>query len=333
MTTPSEHEQPSPSGRTEDLRTRLRPRALDGMTAVGASERFALERIQALEVQITAAHERERSLTELAVRDGNKIADLEAAVVDLTDLAARAEASERSLFEAEGRAENAVRRAELMEGELMSTRAEVDRMRTRVIELESSLRRALAEVGAATTARAPDDSAAERAARMEASAQRSAELADRLRLKVVDLESSLRAVVTDMNEATAAQLRAEEAEAALAAAGEAQIDDQRGAEAEDRLVELEERLAALDTRIAALSTTLHPEQDDTLVDLREAEADVVIDSTSSLRTRPSRSSPRRRRRTRPRSRRPPRGGPTGAPRRSSRRASILTPSADGRTRW
>ena len=91
---------------------------------------------------------------------------------------------------------------------------------------------------------------------------------------MVDLESSLRAVVTDMNEATAAQLRAEEAEAALAAAGEAQIDDQRGAEAEDRLVELEERLAALDTRIAALSTTLHPEQDDTLVDLREAEADV-----------------------------------------------------------
>ena len=80
-----------------------------------------------------------------------------------------------------------------------------------------------------------------------------------------------------MNEATAAQLRAEEAEAALAAAGEAQIDDQRGAEAEDRLVELEERLAALDTRIAALSTTLHPEQDDTLVDLREAEADVDVD--------------------------------------------------------
>ena len=228
MTTPSEHEQPSPSGRTEDLRTRLRPRALDGMTAVGASERFALERIQALEVQITSAHERERSLTELAVRDGNKIADLEAAVVDLTDLAARAEASERSLFEAEGRAENAVRRAELMEGELMSTRAEVDRMRTRVIELESSLRRALAEVGAATTARAPDDSAAERAARMEASAQRSAELADRLRLKVVDLESSLRAVVTDMNEATAAQLRAEEAETALAAAGEAQIERPAG---------------------------------------------------------------------------------------------------------
>ncbi len=277
MTTPSEHEQPSPSGRTEDLRTRLRPRALDSMTAVGASERFALERIQALEVQITSAHERERSLTELAVRDGNKIADLETAVVDLTDLAARAEASERSLFEAEGRAENAVRRAELMEGELMSTRAEVDRMRTRVIELEASLRRALAEVGAATTARAPDDSAAERAARMEASAQRSAELADRLRLKVVDLESSLRAVVTDMNEATAAQLRAEEAEAALAAAGEEQIDDQRGAEAEGRLVELEERLAALDTRIAALSTTLHPEQDDTLVDLREAEADVDVD--------------------------------------------------------
>jgi hypothetical protein len=278
MTTPSDHEQPSPAGRTEDLRTRLRPRALDGMTGVGASERFALERIQALEVQIAAAHERERSLTELAVRDGNKIVDLEAAVIDLTDLAARAEASERSLFEAEGRAENAVRRAELMEGELMSTRAEVDRMRTRVIELEASLRRALAEVGAATSARAPDDMAAERAARMEASAQRSAELADRLRLKVGELESSLSAVVTDLHEAKAAQLRAEEAEAERAGAEEEQIDDQRAAEAEGRLVELEERLAALDTRIAALSTTMHPEPDETVVDLREAEAEADADA-------------------------------------------------------
>jgi hypothetical protein len=277
MTTPSEHEQPSPSGRTEDLRARLRPRALDGMTAVGASERFALERIQALEVQIAGAHERERSITELAVRDGNKILDLEAAVLDLTDLASRAEASERSLFEAEGRAENAARRAELMEGELMSTRAEVDRMRTRVVELEASLRRALAEVGAATSARAPDDIAAERAARMEASALRSAELADRLRLKVVDLESSLRSVVTDMSEATAAQLRAEEAEAALTEVGETQIDDERAAEAEGRLVELEERLAALDTRIAALSTTIRPEPDDSVVDLRAAEAGVDVE--------------------------------------------------------
>jgi hypothetical protein len=219
----------------------------------------------------------DRSFAERAGRDGNKIVDLEAAVADLTDLAARAEASERALFEAEGRAENAVRRAELMEGELMSTRAEVDRMRTRVIELEASLRRALAEVGAGIASRAPDDTAAERAARMEASAMRSADLADRLRLKVIDLESSLRAVLTDMNEATAAQLRAEVAEAALTAVGEAQVDDERAAEAEGRLVELEERLAALDTRIAALSMTMHPEPGDTVVDLREAEADVDVE--------------------------------------------------------
>jgi len=71
---------------------------------------------------------------------------LEGTVEDLADLAARAQSSERSLFEAEGRAENAVRRAELMDGELMSTRGEVDRLRTRVVELEASLRRALAEV-------------------------------------------------------------------------------------------------------------------------------------------------------------------------------------------
>ncbi len=275
MTTPSEPT--APTERTEDLRARLRPRALEGGT-VGPSERFALERIQALEVQIAAAHERERSMTELAVRDGNRIAELEGTVEDLADLAARAQSSERSLFEAEGRAENAVRRAELMEGELMSTRAEVDRLRTRVVELEASLRRALAEVGAAA-ARPTEDVGAEQTARLEASAQRSVELADRLRLKVVDLESNLRTVVSEMNEAAAAQIRAQEAEAALAAAEEASAvtmaDADRAAEAEGRLEELEERLAALDTRIAALSTSIGPDRDDeTLVDLRDAEAEV-----------------------------------------------------------
>jgi hypothetical protein len=279
MTTPSEPT--APTERTEDLRARLRPRALEG-GAVGPSERFALERIQALEVQIAAAHERERSMTELAVRDGNRIAELEGTVEDLADLAARAQSSERSLFEAEGRAENAVRRAELMEGELMSTRGEVDRLRTRVVELEASLRRALAEVGAAAAARPAEDAGAEQAARMEESARRSVELADRLRLKVVDLESNLRTVVSEMNEAAAAQIRADEAEAALAAAEEASAvtmaDADRAAEAEGRLEELEERLAALDTRIAALSTSMRPDRDDeTIVDIRDAEAEVEDD--------------------------------------------------------
>jgi chromosome segregation ATPase len=279
MTTPSEP--PTPSDPTEELRSRLRPRALEG-GSVGPSERFALERIQALEVQVAAAHERERSLTELAVRDGNRIAELETAVEDLTDLATRAQSSEQALFEAEGRAENAVRRAELMEGELMSTRGEVDRLRTRVVELEASLRRALAEVGAAAAAQPVGDTGAERSARMEASAQRSVELADRLRLKVVDLESSLRTVVSEMNDAAAAQIRAEEAEAALAAAEEARaasmVGADRAGEAEGRLEELEERLAALDTRIAALSTSMRPDLgDDTVVDIRDAEADVKED--------------------------------------------------------
>ncbi len=278
MTTPSEPT--APTERTEDLRARLRPRALAG-GAVGPSERFALERIQALEVQIAAAHERERSMTELAVRDGNRIVELEGTVEDLADLAARAQSSERSLFEAEGRAENAVRRAELMEGELMSSRGEVDRLRTRVVELEASLRRALAAVGAAA-ARPAEDAGAEQTARMEESARRSVELADRLRLKVVDFESNLRTVVSEMNEAAAAQIRADEAEAALAAAEEASAvamaDADRAAEAEGRLEELEERLAALDTRIAALSTSIGPDRDDeTLVDLRDAEAEVEDD--------------------------------------------------------
>jgi len=276
MTTPSDPT--PPSDRTEDLRARLRPRALEG-GAVGPSERFALERIQALEVQVAAAHERERSLTELAVRDGNRIAELEGTVEALADLASRAQSSEQSLFEAEGRAENAVRRAELMEGELMSTRGEVDRLRTRVIELEASLRRALAEVGAAAAGQQASGAGPDQTGRIEESARRSVELADRLRLKVVALESSVRTVVTELNEAAAAQIRAEEAEAALAAAEEARAATMAGAgramEAEGRLEELEERLAALDTRIAALSSSMRPDEDDDMVvDIRDAEADV-----------------------------------------------------------
>jgi hypothetical protein len=251
----------------------MRPRVLMGGT-VGPSERLALERIQALEVQIAAAHERERSLTELAVRDGNRIAELEGTVDELADLAARTQASEHALFEAEGRAENAGRRAELMEAELMSTRAEVDRLRSRVVELEASLRRALAQVGEAVAARS-GDAEDERATRMEESARRSVDLADRLRLKVVDLGSSLRAMVSEMNEATAAELRADEAEEALAAAEQATIDADRAAEAEGRLEELEDRLAALDARIAALSSSMRPDRDDdSVVDIRDAEAEV-----------------------------------------------------------
>src|SRR4051794_41838951 len=98
MPTPSEP--PTPIDPTEGLRARLRPRALQG-GAVGPSERFALERIQALEVQVAAAHDRERALTELAVRDGNRIAELEGAVEDLTAPAARTPASGGAVVRAE----------------------------------------------------------------------------------------------------------------------------------------------------------------------------------------------------------------------------------------
>src|SRR5262245_6029243 len=272
---------PLSSARVEDLRQRLRPRgiATPGGPELPQGERLALERVQALELQLSYAQQREREMTELAVRDGNKLAQLGLRVAELADLAARTEAAERALFEAENRAETATRSEELMASELMSTRAEVDRLRARVVELEASLRRALAEVGAATAARPADDAGSDQAVRMEESARRSVELADRLRLKVVDLESSLRTVVTEMNEAAAAQIRADEAEAALVAAEEvsavAVVDAGRAAEAEGRLEELEERLAALDTRIAALSTSMRPDLDDeSVVDIRDAEAEV-----------------------------------------------------------
>ncbi len=242
-------------------------------------ERFALERMQALELQLSSAHQRERDLTELAVRDGNQIASLEARVNDLADLAERTEAAERALFETEMRAETAVRHAELMEGELLSSRAEVDRLRTRVLELEASLRRALAEVGAATTERARDglEQTERETARMEESAQRSLELADRLRLKVVGLETSLQTVMHEVGEATAARLRAELAEAELEAARrETAVAGEQASEAEGRLADLEARLASLDKRISGLSDSMQGSiegaDDDTVIDLRESEA-------------------------------------------------------------
>jgi len=270
---------PSPGSRTEELREKLRPReiAVPGELQIPAGERFALERVQALELQLARAHERERELTELAVRDGNQMAVLEVRVRALAERAERTEIAEQALFESENRAETAIRRAELMETELVSTRSEVDRLRTRVVELEASLRRALAEVGAATAQRVHDDRevAVDEVDRLEASAERSLELADRLREKVMDLEENLRAVMQDASEATAAKLRAEQAETMLEAANEGSMDAHaRAAEAEQRLADLEQRLASLDERIAGLSDTVVVEDEaETVVDLREAEAE------------------------------------------------------------
>jgi DNA repair exonuclease SbcCD ATPase subunit len=263
-TTPAEPTSLS-SARVEDLRQRLRPRgiATPGAPELPAGERLALERVQALELQLSYAQQREREMTELAVRDGNRLAQLEIDVAQLADLAARTEAAERALFEAENRAETATRSTELMESELMSTRAEVDRLRARVVELESSLRRALAEVGAATAQR----------------------------------------VVIDRDDADlrAAQLRAERAEedlmAARGLADEANVEaheaSTRAAEAEVRLADVEERLTSLDERIAGLSGETpaaaesnpweaepvlepeEPEKPEIVVDLRDAESDVT----------------------------------------------------------
>jgi chromosome segregation ATPase len=284
---------PSSASRTEELRDKLRPRDVVrvGEPQIPAGERLALERVQTLELQLARAHDRERELTELAVRDGNRVATLEGAVRDLAERAARADAAEQALFEAENRAETALRRAELMESELMASRAEVDRLRTRVVELEASLRRALAEVGAATAQRAQLErgAAEEDAARLEASAERSLELADRLRVKVADLEADLRTVLQEAGVASDTVRRTElSAEPDVPSAG---ADDARtsAAEAESRLADLERRLTSLDERIAGLSDVARvpddedasEEPDDTLIDLREAEADAGSEETDA----------------------------------------------------
>jgi hypothetical protein len=254
----------------EELRERLRPRAIDEASQLGvtAGERLALERVQALELQVATTHRRERELLELSVKDGNRIAGLRSEVEQLREVASRAEVAERAVFEADTRAEGAVRRAELMESELMSTRAEVDRLRTRIVELEASLRRALAEVGEATARRGEPRTLDE--ARSDQSGERSLEIADQLRMKVVDLESSLRAVMSDVSEGeTTAAIadRASEEELATEIERAAEIAGASAtAAAEVRLAELEERLSALDERIAYLGGSVEPEAGDDLGD-------------------------------------------------------------------
>ena len=294
MTTPSDEFDPSMEddagarvSALEELRERLRPRTLQGAGDPGltAGERFALERVQALELQVATTHRRERELLELAVKDGNQISELRAQAAALSAMAARAELAEQALFEAESRAEGAVRRAELMDSELMSTRAEVDRLRTRIVELEASLRRALAEIGEGQTARTPV--AVEEEAHLEDSAERSLELADRLRLKVVDLEASLRAVISGAVDEAASRRIAERADEDELTAEIQRAADMAGASAgaaaEVRLADLEERLAALDERIAGLSESMAPaESSDEPVEAiepvgSEADVEVVVD--------------------------------------------------------
>jgi chromosome segregation ATPase len=308
MTTPSDPStptSPSPGGsvppsRVEELRERLRPRAVvvPGGSDLSHGERLALERIQALEMQLISANQREREITELAVRDGNQIAGLEARVRDLTALAERADAAERALFDVQNRAEGAVRRAELMESELVASRSEIDRLRTSVVELEASLRRALAEVGEASTQRARAERAeVEReAARIEESAERSLELADRLRSKVVDLETSLRNVLVEVGDVGSARERVDLAEAERdAARAQAETDRAqsassrtKAAEAEGRLADLEERLVTLDQRLSEITDTMeHPGSDvegpigsgDRVIDIRDPQAATAANGT------------------------------------------------------
>jgi DNA repair exonuclease SbcCD ATPase subunit len=109
--------------------------------------------------------------------------------------------------------------------------------------------------------------------RLEASAERSLELADRLREKVMDLEENLRTVMQDASDAAAVKLRAEQAETYLEEAREGSKEaHERAGEAESRLADLEQRLASLDERIAGLSdTAVVPDVSEDVVDLREAE--------------------------------------------------------------
>jgi hypothetical protein len=108
---------------------------------------------------------------------------LEARVTELAGHAARVAYAEQALFEAHDRAEAALRRAEMLEGEMHSARVEADRLRQRVMELEASLRTALAQVGEIASERIRADRLeAERdAARDQASAERSLSLTSQAR--------------------------------------------------------------------------------------------------------------------------------------------------------
>jgi len=155
------------------------------------------------------------------------------------------------------------------------------------------LRRALAEVGEAMSAR-ETPVILEEAERMEDSAERSLELADRLRLKVVDLEASLRSVMSDVDDSEATRLieeRADEEHLAAEIQRAAEIAGvSANAAADVRLADLEERLAALDSRIAGLSESMLPAQEaaeeDVVVDLREEEEPEMLEDLPSEPIKP-----------------------------------------------
>lgn len=131
----------------EELRARLSPHTvLTSGLDLSSGERLALERVRALEVQLLSAQQRERELTELAIRDGDALTVARAQIDEYADRAERTDRAEKALADAENRAEMGSRRAELIQGELESTRRHLDRLRSQVVDLEASLRRALSEV-------------------------------------------------------------------------------------------------------------------------------------------------------------------------------------------
>jgi len=128
---------------------------------------------------------------------------------------------------------------------------------------------------------------------MEDSAERSLELADRLRLKVVDLEASLRSVMSGVDDSEATRLIEERADEERMAAEIQRAAEIAGASAnaaaDVRLADLEERLAALDSRIAGLSESMLPAQEaeeDVVVDLREEEEPEMLEDLPSEPIKP-----------------------------------------------
>lgn len=174
------------TARVEELQTQLETLALETEDAMRRA-RTALDRVRQADTQIanlerllSAAHQREQELNIQLLSEQMK----SAALAIQPDLAAPStEGIEASLEAAERRADDAVRRADLLHGELLAATSERDRLQHRAAELGMHLSSALCEASYAASERARADRVqAERdAARAQAEAERRLTVASQTR--------------------------------------------------------------------------------------------------------------------------------------------------------
>jgi chromosome segregation ATPase len=161
--------------------------------------RQAQERIGTLELMLARAREREDGLAAQSVREQSTIAACETRIAELTAIAGRLPASEAARREAEVTVATTKKQLTLAQAEAEARQAEIERLRSRVSELDAELGAVALESVSAAVARA-EVARVERElneARDRAYTERQLAAADRRRaaeadLRAIDLQHQLR---------------------------------------------------------------------------------------------------------------------------------------------